>query len=107
MSDALTLSRYHVGGMDCSACGAKVDTAVRRLEGVTDVSVSVGTEMMTLTHNGDADLQAVEQAIRRLGYTVTPAGPAGDASAPAAVKPKQNWWQSRRALLVGHAGRLF
>lgn len=104
MSDALTLSRYHVGGMDCSACGAKVDTAVRRLEGVIDISVSVGTEMMTLTHNGDADLQAVEQAIRRLGYTVTPAGPAGDASAPAAVKPKQNWWQSRRALLVGACG---
>ena len=104
MSDALTLSRYHVGGMDCSACGAKVDTAVRRLEGVIEVSVSVGTEMMTLTHNGDADLQAVEQAIRRLGYTVTPAGPAGDASAPAAVKPKQNWWQSRRALLVGACG---
>lgn len=104
MSDALTLSRYHVGGMDCSACGAKVDTAVRRLAGVSDVSVSVGTEMMMLTHKGDADLQAVEQAIRRLGYTVTPAGRAGDASAPMAAKPKQSWWQSRRALLVGACG---
>lgn len=104
MSDALTLSRYHVGGMDCSACGAKVDTAVRRLAGVSDVSVSVGTQMMMLTHKGDADLQAVEQAIRRLGYTVTPAGRAGDASAPMAAKPKQSWWQSRRALLVGACG---
>lgn len=104
MSEALTLSRYHVGGMDCSACGAKVDTAVRRLEGVTDVSVSVGTEMMTLTHEGNADLQAVEQAIRRLGYIVTPAGPACDATAPAAVKPKQSWRQSRRAPLIGACG---
>jgi len=103
MSETLTLSRYHVGGMDCSACGAKVDTAVRRLEGVTDVSVSVGTEMMTLTHKDDADLQAVEQAIRRLGYTVTPVAPAGAVSA-SAPKPQQSWWQSRRALLVGVCG---
>ena len=104
MSETLTLSRYHVGGMDCSACGAKVDTAVRRLEGVADVSVSVGAEMMTLTHKSDADLQVVEQAIRRLGYTVTPAAPAGAASTSSAPKPQQSWWRSRRALLVGACG---
>ena len=104
MSETLTLSRYHVGGMDCSACGGKVDTAVRRLEGVADVSVSVGAEMMTLTHKSDADLQVVEQAIRRLGYTVTPAAPAGAASTSSAPKPQQSWWRSRRALLVGACG---
>jgi Cd2+/Zn2+-exporting ATPase len=104
MSETLTLSRYHVGGMDCSACGAKVDTAVRRLDGVADVSVSVGTEMMTLTHRDGADLQAVEQAIRKLGYTVTPAAAPGGVSSPMTGKPRQSWWQSRRALLVGACG---
>ncbi len=33
-------SRYRVSGMDCAACAAKIDRAVRRIEGVTDVSVS-------------------------------------------------------------------
>jgi len=104
MSETLTVSRYRVGGMDCSACGAKVDTAVRRLEGVTDVSVSVGTETMTLTHKSDADLQVVEQAIRRLGYTVTRAAPAGAATGASAPNSTQSWWRSRRALLVGACG---
>ena len=34
-------TRFKIGGMDCASCAAKIDTAVRRLEGVADVSVSV------------------------------------------------------------------
>lgn len=60
--------------MDCSACGTKVDTAVRRLPGVADVLVAVSAETMMLTHKAGTDLDAVEQAIRRLGYTVRPLG---------------------------------
>jgi len=29
-----TEERYRIGGMDCAACAAKIDTAVRRLPGV-------------------------------------------------------------------------
>ena len=36
-----TQTRYRVEGMDCASCASKIDTAVRRMPGVTDVSVSV------------------------------------------------------------------
>ncbi len=40
--------------MDCASCAAKIDTAVRRLSGVTDVSVSVTNGAMTVNHDGSA-----------------------------------------------------
>ena len=33
MSGAETRTRYRVEGMDCAACAAKIDTAVRRVPG--------------------------------------------------------------------------
>ena len=38
--------------MDCASCAAKIDTAVRRLDGVADVSVSVTGASMTVSHGG-------------------------------------------------------
>ena len=38
MSDASTLSRFRVEGMDCASCAAKVTTAVRRVPGGEDGS---------------------------------------------------------------------
>ncbi len=34
-------TRFRVEGMDCASCASKIDTAVRRMPGVADVSVSV------------------------------------------------------------------
>jgi copper chaperone CopZ len=41
MAEETTLSRFRVDGMDCAGCASKIDTAVRRMPGVSDVSVSV------------------------------------------------------------------
>ena len=68
-----TRSRYRVGGMDCASCAAKVDTAVRRLPGVEDVSVSASTETMTVVHGPDLDPVALERQVRNLGYGFAPA----------------------------------
>jgi phosphoketolase len=35
-------TRYRVTGMDCASCATKIETAARRIDGVDDVSVSVG-----------------------------------------------------------------
>ncbi len=103
MDEQLERSRFHVGGMDCSACGAKVDTAVRRLPGIADVLVTVSTETMMLTHTSGADLSAIEQAIRRLGYSVRPL----NAESNTKLRGRENalpWWQTSRAHLVGACG---
>ena len=49
MSETLQ-TRYRVTGMDCAACAAKIETAVRRMPGVEDVTVSATAGSMTLRH---------------------------------------------------------
>ncbi|MBD8665380.1 cadmium-translocating P-type ATPase [Rhizobium sp. CFBP 8752] len=65
---AVNQARYKVGGMDCASCATKIDTAVRRMPGVEDVSVSVAAGTMTVSHNDSADLSAVEKRVSGLGY---------------------------------------
>ena len=48
--------RYKVGGMDCASCAAKIDTAVRRMPGIEDVSVSVSSATMAVNHDGTLEL---------------------------------------------------
>ncbi|MGR9422794.1 heavy metal translocating P-type ATPase [Rhizobium leguminosarum] len=65
-------TRYRVGGMDCAACATKIDTAVRRVAGVADVSVSVMAGTMTVRHDGSSDLKTIERKVTGLGYSVAP-----------------------------------
>ncbi len=65
-------TRFRVGGMDCASCAAKVDTAVRRVPGVTDVSVSVTAGTMTVKHDESSDLDAIPRKLSGLGYDATP-----------------------------------
>ncbi|TAX57464.1 cadmium-translocating P-type ATPase [Rhizobium leguminosarum] len=75
-------TRYRVGGMDCASCATKIDTAVRRVAGVADVSVSVMAGTMTVRHDGSSDLKAIEKKVTGLGYSVAPlAGNAAPAHA--------------------------
>ncbi|WP_160011485.1 heavy metal translocating P-type ATPase [Rhizobium sp. 18055] len=69
MSDMVE-KRYRVEGMDCASCAAKIDTAVRRMPGVEDVSVSVTSGTMTVRHDGSGDLAAIEKKVIGLGYAV-------------------------------------
>ncbi len=59
MNEVLKQNRFRVEGMDCASCATKIDTAVRRVAGVEDVSVSVTTGMMTVRHDGSSDLERV------------------------------------------------
>ncbi|MGO7905966.1 heavy metal translocating P-type ATPase [Rhizobium leguminosarum] len=80
-------TRYRVGGMDCAACASKIDTAVRRVAGVADVSVSVMAGTMTVRHDGSSDLKVIEKKVTGLGYSVAPL--AGSA-APAHIQGSQH-----------------
>ncbi|MBP2551681.1 Cd2+/Zn2+-exporting ATPase [Neorhizobium galegae] len=71
MSD-LRQTRFRVGGMDCASCATKIDTAVRRMPGVADVSVSVTAGTMTVRHDDTSDLNAISQKLSGFGYEATP-----------------------------------
>jgi Cd2+/Zn2+-exporting ATPase len=72
-------TRFRVEGMDCASCASKIDTAVRRMPGVSDVSVSVTAGTMRVQHDPASDLEAIRRKVSGLGYVVTPgAALAGD-----------------------------
>lgn len=61
--------RYHVTGMDCSSCAAKIEGTARKVQGVQDVKVSIASQIMTLEVDNPADrLPVLETAVTDLGY---------------------------------------
>lgn len=46
-ADEAHRSRFRVAGMDCASCASKVESAVRRISGVADVSVSTTAGRLT------------------------------------------------------------
>lgn len=105
MTTTAAQTRYRVSGMDCGACAAKVDTAVRHLPGVEDVLVSATAGTMTVRHQSDAVLLPLMRArLKSMGYDLAPADEVAAPSAAgphvAAATPDRPWWQSRKAVLT-------
>ncbi len=72
MTDQAERLRFRVEGMDCAGCATKIDTAVRRLPGVEDVSVSATSGALAVWHRADATIgEAIEKRVTGLGYRVT------------------------------------
>ncbi len=75
MSETLNQIRFRIDGMDCASCATKIDTAVRRVRGIEDVSVFVTAGTMTVSHDGTGDLDKIASKVRSLGYGVEPMAP--------------------------------
>jgi Cd2+/Zn2+-exporting ATPase len=65
--------QYHIEGMDCASCIGKIETALTRMPGVSDVQLNFATEKLELTLAFDAATQFsdVEKTIKRLGFGVS------------------------------------
>ena len=72
MTNSATQARYRVEGMDCAGCATKIDAAVRRMQGVLDVAVSVTAGTLAIHHDATCDLEAVEKKVAGLGYAISP-----------------------------------
>ncbi|HWJ87211.1 MAG TPA: heavy metal translocating P-type ATPase [Pelagibacterium sp.] len=102
MTEPLIKTRMRVEGMDCASCAAKIETAARRIAGISEASVSVANGTVTLDHQVEADLASFERSVRAMGYTVTPTAPNG-AAAPLsshAHLPDGPWWKTGKARLT-------
>ncbi|MBP0989365.1 MAG: cation transporter, partial [Oscillospiraceae bacterium] len=77
------MTQYHVTGMSCAACSARVEKAVSAVEGVESCAVSLLTNSMGV--EGSASPEAVMKAVADAGYGASlKAAEKADASAPAA-----------------------
>lgn len=58
-----------IGGMTCASCAAAIERAVRKLDGVSQVSVNLATEKAVVSYEPETlRLSAIKQAIRNAGY---------------------------------------
>lgn len=99
--------KLRIEGMDCGACAVKIENAMKRLPGVTDINVSYGQESLALSFDEDrSSQQKIEAQIRALGFTPID----HDAAATAATsgdRDAQPFWRGKKARLVWMTGLAF
>jgi Cd2+/Zn2+-exporting ATPase len=110
--------RFRVEGMDCASCAAKIETALRRVPGVTDVAVSVTGGTVTVSRVDDrVDDDKLRTRIVDLGYRVEPAA-SGFHEEHQGVSPARRddphthshaagdgtWWRTSKGLLTLASG---
>jgi Zn2+/Cd2+-exporting ATPase len=61
-------TRFKIDGMDCGGCAAKIDTAVRRLDGVREASISVSAGTLAVTHDETLTTAIIRERVIALGY---------------------------------------
>ena len=58
-----------IEGMTCAACSKAVERAVKKLEGVTEASVNLATEKLSITFDeAQVSIEDIQMAVRRAGY---------------------------------------
>lgn len=66
------MREFSISGMSCAACAARVEKAVKSLDGAAEVSVSLLTNSMTV--EGNAETEKILAAVKKAGYGITPKG---------------------------------
>lgn len=54
---------YQLDGMDCAVCAAKIEKAVRKVEGVREANINFVTQKLTLEAD-DAEFTDVQRRVR-------------------------------------------
>ncbi|MEZ5802309.1 MAG: heavy metal translocating P-type ATPase [Rhizobiaceae bacterium] len=104
---AATRIRLQIEGMDCAACALKIETAMQRLPGVSEIDVSYTAGTLALKVDEDrTSFRIIEDKVRALGYQ--PSGPAPGSKQPLPAKrTREPWWKGAKARLVFLTGALF
>ncbi|QBP12543.1 heavy metal translocating P-type ATPase [Cupriavidus metallidurans] len=102
-----------VEGMDCASCIGKIETALGRMAGLSDVRINFTTETLELTLAPDTTTRVadVERTIKNLGFGVSDvqqrdSGTPASVSAPPTSTRVQRWWQTKKGKLVVGLGAL-
>lgn len=60
--------KYHISGMSCAACSARVNKAVSKLDGVKEVNVNLLTNSMIVSYDDSLTSQDIINAVIDAGY---------------------------------------
>jgi copper chaperone len=64
----MIINTYKVAGMTCDHCARSVAREVAQVDGVDDVSVDLGTGVVTVTSSADLDVAVIGEAVDEAGY---------------------------------------
>ncbi len=102
--------QYHIEGMDCASCVGKIETALARMPGVSDVQLNFATEKLALTlaPDGATQFSDIEKTIKRLGFGISTISEQSNESNSdnQSATAQQRWWQSRKGKQVVGLGLL-
>ena len=102
--------QYRIEGMDCASCVGKIETALARMPGVSDIQLNFATEKLELTLSSDTATQAsdIEKTIKSLGFGISSSLDASNSidSDSHSQLVSQQWWQTRKGKQVVSLGIL-
>jgi len=101
--------KMRIEGMDCGACAIKIESALKRLPGITNIQVSYATGTLSLRlDEGRTARERVEATIRGLGYTSVPFDAAAVTASGwrADSESGRRWWRLRKGRAAVASGTL-
>ncbi len=66
-----TQTKFKIQGMDCAACVSKIETAVARIVGVSNVKVGLQSETLSVNSVDKAQTAAIQKTVQSLGYRIS------------------------------------
>ena len=54
-------SKFKIEGLDCANCAAELESAIKKIEGITEVSISFMTERLVLEYNENMKDERIEK----------------------------------------------
>ncbi len=111
--------RFAVSGMDCAACAGKIEKAVGRISGASQVKIGLQSQTLSVTLENPEKAEDVSAAVKKLGYGISPKAAKTSSGKP----PKHNdddghdhsdhgqpiegaWWKSPKGKLVLATGAM-
>ncbi len=58
--------------MSCGSCAARIERALRAVDGVAEVQVHLGEKQAVVRHDASAPTAALLDALRQAGYDASP-----------------------------------
>lgn len=63
-------TEYKVEGMHCGHCAAKVEAAIKALDGVKTVKADPGSGVVTVISSVELNRSSVAEAVKNAGFTL-------------------------------------
>lgn len=54
-------SKFKIEGLDCANCAAELESIIKKIEGITEVSISFMTERLVLEYNENMKDEIIEK----------------------------------------------